>query len=99
MTLTTPPVLANATIISSVRLRGTLAIARQPEWVAITGFVEVLTMSQNAGSDRCETSTIIPSRFISRITPRPKSLSPRVFPTASPDDPAQLVLTLHAADM
>src|SRR5204863_8148646 len=96
---TTAPAFARQTIISSVRLRGTFVIARQPEWVAITGFVEVFTMSQNALSDRCETSTIMPNRFISRITCLPKSFRPRVFPTSSPDDPAQLVLTLQAPDM
>src|SRR5260370_7423947 len=90
---------ASATIISSVRLRGTFAIARQPECVAITGRVEVLTMSQNALSETCETSTIIPRRFISRMTCLPKSFRPRVFPASSPDDPAQLVLTDHAPDM
>src|SRR6266849_4636314 len=99
MTFTTPPVFASATIISSVRLRGTFVIARQPECVAITGFVEVLTMSQNALSDRCDTSTIMPRRFISEITCLPKSFKPRVLPASSPDDPAQLVLTDHAPDM
>src|SRR2546421_8726076 len=99
MTLTTPPVLANARIISSVRLRGTSAIARQPECVAITGFVEVFTMSQKVGSETCETSTIIPSRFISRTTRLPKSFKPRVRPNESPEEPAQLVLTLQAGDI
>src|SRR5437899_1751306 len=99
MTLTTPPVFASATIMSSVRLRGTLVIARQAECVATTGFVEVLTMSQNVLSETCDTSTIIPRRFISRTTCFPKSFKPRVWPTASPDEPAQLVLTLHAGDI
>src|ERR1041384_7309674 len=98
MTLTTPPVFASAMVISSVRLRGTFVIARHAECVATTGFVEVFTMSQNVLSETCETSTIMPSRFISRTTCFPKSFKPRVLPISSPDDPAQLVLTLHAGD-
>src|SRR6185436_8993301 len=99
MTFTTPPVLASARIMSSVRFRGTSAIARQAECVATTGLVEVFTMSQNVLSDTCETSTIIPKRFISRTTSLPNSFNPRVDPASSPDDPAQLVLTLQAGDM
>ena len=76
-----------------------VGIARHAECVATTGAVEVLTMSQNVGSETCETSTIIPNRFISRTTLLPNSFSPRVRPTSSPDDPAQLVLTLQAGDM
>src|SRR5215470_14429970 len=99
MTFTTPPVLASARIMSSVRLRGTSAIARQAECVATTGFVDVFTMSQNVLSDTWDTSTIIPTRFISRTTLFPKSLRPLLAPTSSPDDPAQLVLTLQAGDI
>src|SRR6476660_6303398 len=98
MTLTTPPVLAIATIMSSVRLRGTSAIARHRECVAITGLVEVATLSQNALSDRCETSTTTPSLFIARITCSPKSVSPRVFPTSPPEEPPQALLTDQAPD-
>src|SRR6185369_5817324 len=99
MTLTSPPVFASALIMSSVKFLGTLASARQPECVAITGFVDVFTMSQNVGSETCDTSTIMPNRFISRITCLPNSFKPRCAPTASPDEPAQLVLTLQAGDM
>jgi hypothetical protein len=74
-------------------------MARQPECVATTGFVEVFTMSQNVLSDTCDTSIIMPSRFISPITCLPNSFKPRVSPAASPEEPAQLVLTLHAGDM
>ena len=74
-------------------------MALQAECVAMTGAVEVLTMSQNVGSDTCDTSTIIPSLFISRTTLLPSSLSPRVLPTSSPEEPAQLVLMLQAGDM
>src|ERR1051326_1946353 len=99
MTLTTPPVFASARIMSSVRFRGTSAIARHAECVATTGAVELFTMSQKVLSETCETSTIIPNRFIPRTTLFQKSLSPRGAQTSSPDDPAQLVLTLHAGDM
>ena len=50
--------------------------------------VEVLTMSQNVGSETCETSTIIPNRFISRTTFLPNSFSPRAsnsHPTIRPN--------------
>ena len=47
-----------------------------PEWLAITGAVLASITSRVVSSERCETSTIIPSRFISATTSRPNGLSP-----------------------
>jgi hypothetical protein len=85
--------------MSSVRLRGSGTMARAFEWVATMGFVVVSAMSQKVGSETCETSTIMPSRFISRTTSRPKSESPRVRPAASPEEPAHGRLNVHVRDI
>ena len=62
--------------MSSVILRGTSASARHEECEAITGADDVSSASKNVLSETCEMSTIIPSRFISRTTCLPKSVSP-----------------------
>ena len=91
---TTPPFLPRAVIISSVMLRGTLAIARQEECDAKIGALLVSRASQNVLSETWEISTIIPRRFISWTTCLPNSDSPWLAPAASPDDPAQWLLLL-----
>src|ERR1700749_536198 len=52
----TPPFLANAAIISSVMLRGTLHNARQEECDAIIGALLVASASQNVLSAVCDMS-------------------------------------------
>ena len=74
--ITTPPLAPMRRMWSSVRLRGRLASARQEEWDAKMGAREVSSTSSIVSSDTCEMSTIMPMRFISRTTERPKSLSP-----------------------
>ena len=61
---------------SSVRLRGLRARARALEWLAMTGAREVLRTSAKVSSETCETSIIMPSRFISAMTSRPKDVRP-----------------------
>ena len=72
----TPPLSAIERIIASVRLRGCSQSARALEWLAITGAVEVSMMSNVERSEACETSTTIPSRFISRTAARPSRDNP-----------------------
>ena len=85
--------------MSSVRLRATFVSARQFECVATTGAREVSTMSRKVLSETCDTSTNMPSRFISRMTARPKSFSPRVAPSSSPEEPAHERLCVHVGVM
>ena len=96
---TTPPLVFIAINISSSMLRVWLARRRAEECDAMTGARDRPIACRIAAFDGCDTSTIMPSRFISRITCLPKSFRPRVFPISSPEDPAQLVLTLQAPDM
>ena len=74
--ITTPPLAPIRRMWSSVRLRGRLASARHEECDAKIGAREVSSASSIVSSETCETSTIIPRRFISRTTARPKSLRP-----------------------
>src|SRR5882724_10627481 len=90
LTITTPSFFAMARIISSVRLRGAAVSARTDECEAMIGDVDVLITSQNVLSETCDTSTIIPNRFISRTTSRPNSLNPLWWGTlASPRSPEE----------
>ncbi len=57
-------------------LRGMFESARQEECEAKTGALETARTSAIVSSETCETSTSMPSRFISRTTSRPKSVSP-----------------------
>ncbi len=50
--------------------------ARQEECDAKTGAFETSSTSRIVSSETCETSTSIPSRFISSTTSRPRSVSP-----------------------
>ena len=52
---------------------------RNAEWLAITGTVLSAIASRAEASPRCDTSTMIPSRFISRTTSRPNGLRPFHF--------------------
>ena len=74
--MTTPPFAATALICSSVMLRGMFESARQEECDAKTGAFETARTSAIVSSETCETSTSMPSRFISRTTSRPKSVRP-----------------------
>ena len=56
------------------------------------GAADVSSTSQNVWSETCEMSTSMPRRFISWITERPKSDSPRL--ASLPEDPAQGVSLL-----
>ena len=76
LTITTPPFAAIARICSSVRLRGMFESARHEECDAKTGAFETSSTSAIVSSETCETSTSIPSRFISSTTSRPKSVRP-----------------------
>ncbi len=71
-----PPFFAIARNWSSLRLRGTSVRARALECVATTGAKVTSSTSRNVFSETCETSIIMPSRFISRITSRPKCVRP-----------------------
>ena len=55
------------------------------------GADDVPAASKKVWSETCEMSTIMPSRFISRITSLPKSVSP-FGPSGLPEEPAQGVL-------
>ena len=61
---------------SSGTLRGWSTRAYAEEWEKITGAVETSSASRIVSALTWERSTIMPSRFISATTPRPKSLSP-----------------------
>jgi len=69
-------------------LRGWSDKARQEECEAITGAIDASIASRQVWSEAWETSTIVPSRFISRTTSRPKSVSPG-GPSSEPELPAQ----------
>src|SRR5512139_3443800 len=72
----TPPFVLRAWSISSVRFLGLEQSERQDECEAITGALEALMTSKNDLSEICETSTIMPSRFISFTTSAPNAESP-----------------------
>ena len=57
-------------------LRGTLVSARDDECEAMTGARLVASAWYMVRSATCEMSTIMPMRFISRTTCRPKSVMP-----------------------
>ena len=57
-------------------VRGMLLKLRRPWWVATSGSVLISMAWLMASSDACETLITMPSRFISRTTSRPRSLSP-----------------------
>ena len=61
---------------SSVTLRGRFEIARHEECDAKTGAFDTAIASAIVLSLTCDTSTMMPSRFISRTTSRPWSVSP-----------------------
>jgi len=82
----TPPFFVRALSCSSVRLRSTSDIALLPECDAMMGALVMAMMSQNDFSAMCDTSIIMPRRFISATTclPRGDSPSPWRKPCASP---------------
>ena len=63
--------------------------ARAEEWEAITGRVVTASTSRTVSSATCEMSTIIPRRFISRTTSRPKSVRPPCTPAIGPNNPPE----------
>ena len=63
--------------MSSVRLRVCAQSARELLWEAMNGPSQVSATSQKPGSERCETSTIMPSSFIFRTRSFPSAESPR----------------------
>src|ERR1019366_6860941 len=95
----TPPFLASAWIISSVMLRGTGEIARQEEGDAKMGARLASSASQNVLSETCETSTIIPSRFISWTTSLPNGERPLLGLLSSPEESAQWLLLVWVSVM
>ena len=72
------------------------ASARQEECEAIGGAWEVASTSRKVSSETWETSTIMPRRFISRTTWRPKSVRPpcrfTLESVMSPEESAQLLV-------
>ena len=80
----TPPFSFSARSCSSSMLRGWSASARVLEWLAITGALETRTACIIAALEMCETSTMMPSRFISATTCSPNSLSPSCSASPSP---------------
>ena len=77
--------------MSSVMLRGMSESARQLECEAMTGVVVTSSTSWNVLSETWEMSTIMPRRFISRTTCRPKSVRP-LWRGASVEESAQSLL-------
>ena len=76
-TCTTPPLAATARASSSLMLRSKPGVKwRKAEWLAITGTVLSSMASIAEASPRWDTSTMMPSRFISLTTWRPNGLSP-----------------------
>jgi len=69
-------VFARAFNWSSVRFLSWSHTARAPEWDAMTAAFVIARMSQNAFSAMWDTSTIMPRRFISATTWRPKGDKP-----------------------
>ena len=98
VTQTTPLLSATALAMSSVMLRGWSTRARIDECDAMTGFSVIAMTSQNTLSEAWETSTIMPRRFISATTSRPKSLSPS-WRAASVAESAQLWVLKWVSDM
>jgi hypothetical protein len=90
--ITTPLFLVTARSMSSVMLRGALAIARAEECDAITGARLTSSASKNVLSATCEMSTIMLSRFISRTTSLPNVVSPSCA-GLSPEESAQAVFS------
>jgi len=82
---------ASAWIIASVMFRGCPEIARHEECEAKSGARLTASASQNVLSAECETSTITPSRFSSRTTSLPNSVSPSCL-GLSFEESAQVVL-------
>ena len=74
--MTTPPALAMATICSSVKLRGLSVSARHDECDANGGALPTASTSRSVSGETCETSTAMPSRFISATTSLPNAVSP-----------------------
>ena len=91
LTITTPPAWPIRASKSSGMLRGTSATARAPECDAMTGALVMSSTAAIVASDTWLTSTIMPMRFISATTDRPKSVSP-LARGASVDESAQLRL-------
>jgi len=61
--------------------------ARQFEWDAKKGFpfcLQISATSEKPRSERCETSTIIPIRFMCATASRPKGVRPPELPFGSP---------------
>ena len=72
----TPPLSRSRSSTSSGTLRGWSHTARHEEWQKITGASLTSSASCMVVAATCERSTSMPSRFISRTTSRPKSVSP-----------------------
>ena len=73
---TTPPFFAMALMTSSGMFRTMGVTPFAEEWDASTGAALSSTASSTALSEMCDTSTIIPIRFISRTSSRPSFDSP-----------------------
>ncbi len=71
-----PPLVVSRRNTSSGTLRSTSHSARADEWLNITGSVLVSSAWCITSVATCERSTIMPMRFISRTTVRPKSFIP-----------------------
>src|SRR4051812_30068056 len=72
----TPPFFFNAASISSSILRGTLFTAETPECDPTTGDVESAVACIMHSFETCDTSTIMPTRFISCTTCLPNGDRP-----------------------
>ena len=68
-------------------LRACSCRAATLEWEAITGAAESRVAASIASFEMCETSTMMPRRFISAITSAPNSLTPPCSAPASPAPP------------
>ena len=72
----TPPFFASALIWSSSRFRSAFATVMQPECEAIIGAFDAAMTSQNDFAAMCDTSTMMPRRFISATTFLPNGERP-----------------------
>ena len=79
-----PPVSQMARTVSSGLPRKCLYSPAQVVWLATIGRLEALAASRLVRQPEWATSTITPSRFISAIAWRPKSLSPPSFGSPAP---------------
>src|SRR6478672_10490134 len=74
--MTTPPLVLRRVRIESGTFRACSVSARAELWEKMTGASVTSRASLMVPGETCDRSTSIPSRFISRTTSRPNSVSP-----------------------